>query len=377
MQIVVYCVRPGQVVRSIVVAAATLVFLLLGAGPAAALPNPGWPARCPQRLVVVLDLSSSIGPHLDVVKQAATDLADALRGAPNEVAVVTFGTLATVSVPMVDVGNADERQRLKDAVDDLDLLEGDAGGTNWEAAFITAASLQPDIVLFLTDGQPTTHGDPFAQNADPYDVDNVTPAAQVADQLKSGGTRIVGVGMGLLPENVPNLAQVTGPVPDDDYYETSASADGLLDRLYDIAGKACGIPVAALPQPEGETFPVLAVLGGVVGAALLAVVGGLLLSRRTSGPLATVGPKPVAVLSNPTIGLDAVPRVAREVMTGRDDTAVTPPDPAPPAADPPAPTMRGPRRISTARLQIPTDDERHSRNRSPEDNPPGAAEDGR
>lgn len=346
-----------RIARSSLVAVAVLILLIIGAGQSdAVVPNPGWPAQCPQRLVVVLDLSASIGPNLGAVKKSASDLVDALRGAPNQVGVVAFGTEATVAIPMLDVGNDEQRRRLKDEVNDVRLLPGDGGGTNWEAALTTAASLKPDIVLFLTDGQPTAHGDPFSAAGVVADADNLTAAVRVADSMRSGGTRIVGVGMGLLPEYVPNLVQVTGPVAGDDYYQTGASADGLLNKLYDIASKACGIPVAALPQPEGGAFPVLPVIGGVLAAAVLAVIGGYWLSGR--GPERQPGSvkEKAKPLKDPSISWADVPSVAPDVTAAPSEVPII--DVASSPEGPSRRALGGPRRISVPRLHAPIHDER-------------------
>lgn len=257
---------------------------LLGlAAPASAeAPNPPWPGRCPQKIVMVLDLSSSIGAHLPEVKQAATDLVEALRAAPNELAVVVFGSAATVAIPLLDASDDGRRAQLKDMVEDVQLLSGDGGGTNWEAALRVSRSLDPDLVLLLTDGEPTVHGDPYDATGLRQGPDDLTPAVRVADAMKAEGTRIVGLGVGLTEAGLANLVAVTGPVEGEDHYRTTATTQALLDRLYDIAGKACGIPVAALPQPEGGTFPLFEVLAGAVAAVLLAVVVGWLLSRRNA-----------------------------------------------------------------------------------------------
>jgi hypothetical protein len=252
-------------------------------------PNPAWPAHCPQRIVLAMDLSESMDSNLDAVKRSARNLIDALRGTSNEVAVVTFGTNAVVAVPATNVGMDGERQRIKKEIDGLDLFRGNLGGTNWDAALTTARTLRPTVVVLLTDGLPNAHGQP-ATGGGQLDLE---PAVRAADVLKSNGTRVVGLGLGLLPGNVGNLAAVTGPTSGDDFYQTDAS--GLLSKLYDIASKACGVPVAALPQPEPGTFPLMPVIGAGVVAVIAVVGGGILLSRRRSPT--TVVPTPASSIA--------------------------------------------------------------------------------
>lgn len=310
----------------LVLVTAGIVALLSGTPAALAdAPNPPWRERCPQRIVLAIDLSESMGSNLDAVKKSASNLIDALRGAPNDVAVVTFGTNAVVAVPVTNVGVDDERQRVKKEVDDLDLLRGDLGGTNWDAALTTVRSLQPTVVVLLTDGLPTAHGAPATGGSGPLVSEHLASAVRAADVLKSSGTRVVGLGMGLLPENVGNLAAVTGPTSGDDFYQTDTP--GLLTKLYDIASKACGIPVTALPAPEPGTFPLAPVIGAGVVAVIAAVGGGILLSRRRS----------------PTTVSTPASTVAAEADTDPERTEI-------PAHEVEG-SRREPRRISLARFQ--------------------------
>jgi len=168
---------------------------------------------------------------------------------------------------------------------------------------------------------------------------------------------VVGIGIGLLPQYLPNLAEVTGPTANDDYYQTGTTADGLLDKLYDIASKTCGIPVAALPQPQGADLPVMMIVGGVIAAALLAAIAGYFFSRRRSGDAPAVAPRKSGAIANPTIGWDEIPAVPANIAQAQPPpTTVGSPDPPqapPPELESPGPSRmsRGPKRISTARYQ--------------------------
>lgn len=274
-------------------------------------PNPPWQQQCPLRIALVVDLSESMAPSLDAVRQSAGDMIDALRGAPNQLAVITLGTDAVVAVPPTDVGADEPRRQVKSDIDDLQLLEGDLGATNWDAAFTAARGLHPDVVILLTDGQPTAYGTPAIGGSSATDSEPLAAAVRSADALKGNGTRIVGLGLGLTPGNVGNLAAVTGPAEGDDFYRTDAS--GLLSRLYEITGKACGVPVALLPQPEPGTFPLTEVISAAVAAVLAAVGIGIVLSRRRNGGsggiAATPSPAP-RPLPDPTISLDDLPRTS-------------------------------------------------------------------
>jgi hypothetical protein len=327
---------------------ATSSALLLTCPPAsrADSPNPPWQQQCPQRIALVVDLSESMEPNLGALKRSASNLIDALRGTPNEVAVVAFGTNALVAVPETNIGAQDDRRHVKDEIENLSILEGNLGATNWDTALTTVRGVQPDVVVLLTDGQPNTHGQPAIEGSGPVDPEHLASAVRAAEALKSSGTRIVGLGIGLLPGSVGNLAAVTGPTAGDDFYQTDAS--GLLDKLYDIASKACGVPVAALPQPEPGTFPLIPVIGAGVVAVVAAVGGGMLLSRRRSGTtvVSTVSTPASRPLPDPTISLDLPP--ASSIVLEDDPEAgrrtVVPTDRAEGG-------QREPRRIPLARIQ--------------------------
>ncbi len=280
--------------------------------------NPAWSGSCPQRIALVLDRSSSMEPQKEDIQRAAQDLVDALRGAPNLLGVVSFGTEATVDTEMIDVSDDDRRREVKDYLDDLDIFEESAGGTNWEAALESARTLDPDLVVLVTDGLPSVHGYPADLGSRPEDPQNVTGAAAAADRLQQDGARVVAVGLGLVPGAEANLAAVSGPAAGDDYY--TAGIDGLLPTLYDVASKSCGVPVAALPQPEPRAVPVLPlVISGALTAAVL--IAGVLLARRRGG--SRQGPSVLAphrgLLADPTIGLDDIPPVSAPPSAVRAD----------------------------------------------------------
>ena len=207
--------------------------------------------------------------------------------------------------------------------------------------------------------------------------DSLTPAVRVADGLRQTGTRIVGVGIGLEPQSVPNLVQVTGPVAGDDYYQTGADTLGLLDRLYDIASKTCGIPVVALPPPEGGHFPLLPAAIVAVAAVMLAVVGGYLVSRRRSGPVAAAGSAGRSVRNrtkpkDQTIRITDVPSVPTDVSRTAED------DMTPEAAEGvdvvPA-TRRRPGRMSLDRLNGVMDAQQANHDATTDPRPPISGDD--
>jgi len=256
-------------------AAATLAVAaaLLGpASPAAAdAENPPWPQGCPLRVSLVLDLSGSMRGVADPLREASKDLIDSLRGSSSKVTVIGFASDAWTVAESADTKDEDAREALKDELDDVEVVEG---ATNWEQALRAAQAAKAQLVVMVTDGYPNAVGSPPVQD----NVGALEPAGVVADRLRKNGTRIVVIAMGQGAADPANLARISGPVAGDDYY--LADADLLLRQLYDISSKACGIPVAALPQPIPDPFPWRNVLLAVAVVLALLLGAGMLAARR-------------------------------------------------------------------------------------------------
>jgi uncharacterized protein YegL len=266
---------------------AVLAVTLLPAPPAVAgqdVENPPWPARCPVELALLVDQSDSMTGRFGEVREATRNVIDALRDKPSRVTVIGFGTTARTVRSDVDVSDTDLRHGLKDDIDRLDVNDSTGGATNWDAALTLAGSHGVDVAVLITDGVPTAYGDPATDVPD----DPLVVATATADRLKAAGTRVVAVGIDLPPGGDANLAAVTGPQVDQDYFADGQSS--LLRRLYEIVASACGVPLTALPQPEPPVFPWREVLAGTLAAALAIGVIGFLLYRRRRGPAGATGP---------------------------------------------------------------------------------------
>lgn len=235
-------------------------------------------------------------------------LVDALRDKNSEVTIISFGSAAHTITPLTNVSVEDERHRLKDGIDSLDVLSGDDGATNWDAAFTALGQQRLNLVVIVTDGEPNAYGTPAQGTDNATDTRPLTAATTATDHLKAGGTRIVAVGIGLLDETATaNLAKITGPEAGSDYY-TSQVTD-LLHQLYDIAAKACGVPISALPGPEPPSFPLAKVLLWATAGLLMVAAAAYLLHRRRRGPVSAASHStPTSRPADPTIQHDDILR---------------------------------------------------------------------
>src|SRR5262245_14269323 len=128
-------------------------------------PNPDLPPRCGIDVMLVLDESGSIASsgQTENVRNATRAFLTALAGTGAAVSIVDFSTSAARPVPYTTVTTATIA-----SVFEPYLVNGyrPSGWTNWEAAFhevyqanATTQTLA-DLVVFITDGDPTAHSNP-------------------------------------------------------------------------------------------------------------------------------------------------------------------------------------------------------------------------
>lgn len=257
------------------------------AEPGAGTANNPWPTDCNMRIGVVVDRSHSIraasGQNPALVRSAVGDLADRLGGTGASMAVWSFSTLASgysgpnplggatvepgdyPSIGFTSLGTAAGTAAVISTVnaipfelppdDPTDPARDRLGATNWEAGLGHSSHGIPgavapngdrprdaDLLVFLTDGNPTIHNARLAGEPTTSDDDHVNAALGAAEEVKTTGapTRIVAVGVGDV--NAPNLERVTGGHPGaeefEDYWLTDFSDLG--DALFDVATRMCG-----------------------------------------------------------------------------------------------------------------------------------------
>ncbi|MGB2756967.1 MAG: hypothetical protein WBD02_04810, partial [Acidimicrobiia bacterium] len=229
-------------------------------------PNPAYPSTCGLKVAMVFDLSNSIdSSELATMKAAGAGFANALVGTPSSIAVYTFATNAPAS------GNTNlgltnvltSASTVTSKINGLTEPGGNSGGTNWDMALRQVRNSGADVVLMLTDGDPTFYG-----TADGDGLPTLGPGSSTAfDEIEAGvfsanavkrSQRLVVVGIGVPAGSTNNLAALSGPTawnganPGNagtaDYFGTSFN--GLGDVLAGIAKAACGGTVTVKKQVE-------------------------------------------------------------------------------------------------------------------------------
>ena len=220
--------------------------------------NPAFPAQCGIRSrAIVADLSNSVGSDLVNLKGAATTFVNSLVGTPSTMSLFTFatnspaaGTANTNRPALLPVSTTAGAATVNGFINGWALPGGNDGGTNWDQAFATVAQQAQhyDVVVVITDGNPTFYGNPVQGPGNRTRFREVENGIFSANAIKAEGTRMFGVGVGAGIAGAPdNLRAISGPVAGDDYYQaTDYTAAG--QRLRALALGACSGTVTVVKQ---------------------------------------------------------------------------------------------------------------------------------
>ncbi|WP_323788192.1 proprotein convertase P-domain-containing protein [Psychroserpens sp.] len=182
------------------------------------------------KVAVVLDESGSIGATTEgQVEAASLALANALKDTGAQMAFVEFATSADIPTyggfTNWNIVNQAYIDGLNDATTGLVVQYGSnanttGGWTNWEDAFNKVQDLNAiqvaDIVLFMTDGNPTAYvrdSDGIIQTNQSAGI-SLSNALDEACAIKQQGSHMfmLGVGTGI---SAANLSAISGPIVDD------------------------------------------------------------------------------------------------------------------------------------------------------------------
>ena len=215
-----------------------------------ALQNPPAPAECEKGLniLMLLDTSGSTKGFETQYKDAATAFVNALAKPPavgaSTMKITSFASAVNSgNATSYDLATVSGKNDANDKIADIYSNPGE-GATNWDAALQDASNANVDLVVFITDGNPTVRVN-HLDDGDKTNIDDVTYAIASANTAKNpdekeGGLsqRIIGVGVG---DNLSerNIAAVTGPEKGTDYLLSPTPAD-LEALLKTLASNLCG-----------------------------------------------------------------------------------------------------------------------------------------
>ena len=161
------------------------------------------------RIVIVLDRSGSIQENGPGGYEAAINsFVQDLSGTNTQMGIVSFAADARIDEGYLDID--DDQAAILDAIEDVynDL----GGGTNWDAGLrlVDTFSPNPDLVLMVTDGNPTLNVRSSTSSGE-VNWHDFTEAVTSSNRLKSGGgaappSRVIAVAAGSAGSNSPSKA---------------------------------------------------------------------------------------------------------------------------------------------------------------------------
>ncbi|MEI6882410.1 MAG: vWA domain-containing protein, partial [Bacteroidota bacterium] len=210
--------------------------------------NPETPAGCGNglKVLLLLDTSGSTSGHGNAYKKAANTFIDTLSDTPTKLKVSTFNTQSYPdNATQYDLntagGQTDARNRIAGI---YPSNSSGSGFTNWDEALQDAGGAGVDVVVMVTDGNPTTHQGGSTNNS--TGIADITYAVASANHAKNPGHTAggpgsqtilaVGVGTNLAREN---LQAISGPAKNTDWTD-AAEPDELAATLKAVANRICG-----------------------------------------------------------------------------------------------------------------------------------------
>ena len=226
--------------------------------------NPALPLeQCGLDVAIVADTSGSLGATgIAELKSTIDQFVDAFRGTPTAMSLFSFSTVspglgATNHPDLLPVSTTAEADAFKAQYTSWTS----SGGTNWDRGFAAAAAGDEandyDLVVLLTDGNPTVYGSTPGPGASAFNSLQDTDAGIFsANLLKAAGARVVAVGVGpaMTPSSAQNLRAVSGTVEGEDYV-LAEGFDEATEYLANLASDCdASIQVQKMIVPQGGTI---------------------------------------------------------------------------------------------------------------------------
>ncbi|TXK06297.1 VWA domain-containing protein [Microbacterium mitrae] len=209
---------------------------------------------CGVDVAILFDLSGSLSGQLADIKDAGDAMVTALEGTNSTIGVYTFANSAPASAganfPQTQVSTADGADDVRDHINTFTTPNG---ATNWDRGLSQIPGGTYDIVLVITDGNPTRYGDGEGpgNNTRFREVEN---GVLSANQLKANGSRIVAIGVGDgVSGPADNLIAISGTASGSDYFQ-AATFDAAAQAVRNAALGDClgSLTVVKQVVPQGN-----------------------------------------------------------------------------------------------------------------------------
>ena len=178
--------------------------------------NPPLPTACGAglKVLLLLDTSGSTSGYNNAYNSAAKTFVSTLGGTATTLKISTFATNSSPSGTVYDLSGAAGQTAANSRIDTIyPSNTSGSGSTNWDAAMQDAASAGVDVIVFVTDGNPTSNKGDTGSGGN-TSIEDVTFGVASANLAKyptkdqaAAHQRILGVGVGA-DLSIPNLAAV-------------------------------------------------------------------------------------------------------------------------------------------------------------------------
>ncbi|MBN8867262.1 MAG: DUF11 domain-containing protein [Solirubrobacterales bacterium] len=239
--------------------------------------NADLPNGCGMNILLVLDRSGSIDPYKDEYEAAAKEFVSQLNGTPTQIGIISFNDSVNSYQPSqgnasfyhspLSLANAGSAATLNTTIENV--YDNPDSLTNWDGVLQAAAqsksftpdattgqTANPDMVVFITDGNPTTSE--ASTSSSNEDLINLTSGMASANLVKNQASRpgakvklmAIGVGTGV---TLNNLKAVSGPDEGVDGDYAAPTIPELGDFLSELAASQCGARVYVRKQVTGQS----------------------------------------------------------------------------------------------------------------------------
>jgi uncharacterized repeat protein (TIGR01451 family) len=226
------------------------------------LANPALPTTCGVgvRVLLLLDTSGSTSGFNDQYNKAAQAFISTLGGTPTSLKISSFATNSSPGNTMYDLSTPAGQTGAAAAVDAIyPDNESGRGATNWDAALQDAAKADVDVIVFVTDGNPTVQqGDlDTGSSTSIRDITYGVASANLAKNpdMAAGGSQqtmmAAGVGGNLA---IDNLQAVSGPNEGTDW-TAAEDPTALAETLRKIAESICPADLAIVKKGDATVAP--------------------------------------------------------------------------------------------------------------------------
>ncbi|MFV0488778.1 MAG: vWA domain-containing protein, partial [Vibrio fluvialis] len=239
--------------------------------------NGSLPPSCGLNVLLVLDRSGSIYNYRNTYRNAALEFISKLNGTPTQVGIASFSNSVNSYQPAqgnssmyqspLSLANPGSASTLNGVINNI--YNSPSGSTNWDGALQAAAASKsftpnpgpgqtanPDLVVFITDGNPTSsEANTNSSNDDLIELTaGMASANLVKNQASRPGQKVkllaIGVGTGVTADN---LRVVSGPDEgvDQDYAVPTIPELGAF--LTELAATQCGARVYVRKLVQGQS----------------------------------------------------------------------------------------------------------------------------